>query len=159
MISTITVENNNGWWVQKWDVESASRPNVTYRVAKNKRGGYGCTCPHWKYRRKICRHIKLIRHSINDTAELPEALPPAKQPVKPLRAVVSGQQVWVAVRNIEGKAVRIKVEVITVINNLVMVLSQRTQRVYEVPFGLVFERRPDKTVLAHLEPTSIGEQS
>jgi len=72
--TTITaVPTDSIWWVKKWDVTSASEPNRVYRVAQDKNGGWGCDCPHWKFRRMICRHIKLAQAALaaNGTAHLP----------------------------------------------------------------------------------------
>lgn len=46
-------------WVQKWDVPS-SDGRKTYVVAIDDKGKYGCSCPHWKFRKLTCKHIVRI---------------------------------------------------------------------------------------------------
>ncbi|RME69357.1 MAG: hypothetical protein D6784_18590, partial [Chloroflexi bacterium] len=65
----VQVWSDCSWWVKKWDVPSASRPGQSYRVSMNKNGGWGCTCPQWKYRRQECRHIRLVRENADLNAE------------------------------------------------------------------------------------------
>ena len=46
-------------WVKRWKVLSESSDSV-YTVALHKEGHYGCSCPHWKFRRKECKHIRQV---------------------------------------------------------------------------------------------------
>ena len=51
-------------WSDRREVPSGSRPDVTYTVAVNHRGEFGCNCPGWVYRfpRRPCRHIREVFH-------------------------------------------------------------------------------------------------
>lgn len=48
-------------WVKKWDVPSTTNRSKAYIVAMNDQGGYGCSCPAWKFRRLQCKHIQRIQ--------------------------------------------------------------------------------------------------
>lgn len=51
-------------WVKSWDVEawSSSKGEMkTYRVSIGVHGEWGCSCPHWKFRRECCKHIQEIQ--------------------------------------------------------------------------------------------------
>lgn len=53
--------NPNSKWVERWSVPSHSNPKKDpYVVARTAEGEWGCSCPHWKFRRKICRHIREV---------------------------------------------------------------------------------------------------
>lgn len=45
-------------WIKKWDVKG-SAGNV-YVVSIDDEGNYGCSCPVWKFKRKVCKHITYI---------------------------------------------------------------------------------------------------
>lgn len=51
-------------WVKTWEVEawSSSRGEIkSYRVSIGLKGEWGCSCPHWKFRREECKHIREIQ--------------------------------------------------------------------------------------------------
>ena len=51
-------------WIKKWQVESSSNPNTFWTVSFSDNGEWGCGCPVWKYKRKICHHIIHIINNI-----------------------------------------------------------------------------------------------
>jgi hypothetical protein len=46
-------------WMKRWSIEG-SKDDV-YTVAIDANGQYGCSCPHWKFRRGECRHIMEVK--------------------------------------------------------------------------------------------------
>jgi len=44
--------------VNQWDIPSSSDKNKVYTVTKKANGSFECTCPQFKFRKKICKHIK-----------------------------------------------------------------------------------------------------
>lgn len=54
------------WWVNKWRVQSNSRYDMYYTVSENDRGEFGCSCPVWKFSRKECVHIELVKKGLED---------------------------------------------------------------------------------------------
>jgi len=54
-------------WIKRWQVQgSAEKP---YTVAIDKDGNYGCSCPHWKFRRAECHHIKQVKMGGGSTVD------------------------------------------------------------------------------------------
>jgi len=51
-------------WVRGWDVESDSSDTV-YRVSISDNEEWGCSCPVWKFRRQICKHILKVQSETN----------------------------------------------------------------------------------------------
>lgn len=47
-------------WVEKWQIISQSSGNL-YIVSRDEHGQFGCSCPHWKFRRQQCKHIQKIK--------------------------------------------------------------------------------------------------
>ncbi len=47
-------------WVQSFSVPSSSG-HGEYTVSLADDGSYGCSCPHWKFRRQPCRHIATVQ--------------------------------------------------------------------------------------------------
>jgi hypothetical protein len=47
-------------WIDKWEVPSSSS-NRTYVVSVSDNGEWGCSCPSWKFHRRICKHIQHTR--------------------------------------------------------------------------------------------------
>lgn len=43
---------------KQWDLPSQSDPKKTYKVTLYEDGSYACSCPHWIYRKKECKHIR-----------------------------------------------------------------------------------------------------
>lgn len=50
-------------WIQSFEVPSTTR-NETYIVSLNAQGGFGCSCPQWKFRRGECKHIQKIKADV-----------------------------------------------------------------------------------------------
>lgn len=55
-----------GRWVQKWKVDSwkEREPDAAptrYTVSVSSELKWGCSCPHWKFRRLECKHIAEIK--------------------------------------------------------------------------------------------------
>jgi hypothetical protein len=48
-------------WAEYWAVQSASRPEVEYIIAKAHDGAFGCSCPRWKFKREFCKHIQQVQ--------------------------------------------------------------------------------------------------
>jgi len=48
---------DKGGAVNQWDIPSSSDPSKVYTVTKKANGNFECTCPQFKFRRKICKHI------------------------------------------------------------------------------------------------------
>jgi hypothetical protein len=57
-------------WIKRWEV--LGRSGNTWIVAVDRDGNYGCSCPAWIYRRKICHHILQIQE--NPTGILAEII-------------------------------------------------------------------------------------
>ena len=77
-------------WVRKWDVPSRSEAGKFYVVAVDELGNYGCSCPAWKYRRKVCSHISRIARQ-EDVMRNMEIIPEkGKDGEKVVRMQVSG---------------------------------------------------------------------
>jgi hypothetical protein len=53
-------------WIEKWNVPSSSS-NRTYVVSVADNGEWGCSCPSWKFHRRICKHIQHITESLHRT--------------------------------------------------------------------------------------------
>ena len=60
----IRVNRSAGRWAEIWIVESESRPGQFYNVGRTKAGDYGCSCPQWKFKRSLCKHINLVMHHL-----------------------------------------------------------------------------------------------
>ena len=50
-------------WVQSFEVPSTSGDG-TYVVSLDKTGSWGCSCPHWKFRRVSCKHILSVQAQV-----------------------------------------------------------------------------------------------
>lgn len=48
----------NRSYVEQWQIPSHSDPTKTYTVSLTDQGEYQCSCPHWKFRRQECKHIR-----------------------------------------------------------------------------------------------------
>lgn len=48
--------------LRRVEVPSFSNPNKTYIVVEKEDGSWQCSCPVWIYRRKICKHIKMVQN-------------------------------------------------------------------------------------------------
>lgn len=46
-------------WIKRWDVVGSN--DNAWRVAVDKNGNYGCSCPRWKFKREQCKHIQYIK--------------------------------------------------------------------------------------------------
>ena len=47
--------------LRSWEVPSHTRPGVTYTVSLDDGGGWRCTCPHYTYRKTVCKHIVAVQ--------------------------------------------------------------------------------------------------
>jgi len=56
---------DNDYYIRKWEVPSFTNPDKIYTVSLTKNGEYQCSCPQWIFRRKECKHIKMIREREN----------------------------------------------------------------------------------------------
>jgi len=63
----------SGPWAELYEVESSSRPGLSYIVGKTDAGAWGCSCPAWVYRspRRHCKHITQVLASLAGGAALP----------------------------------------------------------------------------------------
>ena len=48
-------------WIKRWDVPGSN--GKAWRVAVDKDGNYGCSCPRWKFKREECHHILLVKQN------------------------------------------------------------------------------------------------
>lgn len=57
---------SSGRWKDLYKVESDSRPGVSYVVARDASGAWGCSCPAWIFHtpRKDCKHITDVRRKL-----------------------------------------------------------------------------------------------
>ena len=58
-------------WVERWYVRSFTNAEKEYTVARDEDGGYGCSCPAWKFQRHrirdgICKHIRQIKGIVEE---------------------------------------------------------------------------------------------
>jgi hypothetical protein len=51
----------NDRWVKRWQIEGSN--GNTWTVAIDKEGGYGCSCPVWKFKREECHHILQVKQN------------------------------------------------------------------------------------------------
>ncbi len=66
-------------WVEYYEVDSESRPDTTYIVAKSAKGLWGCSCPRWIYHRENCKHIKHVLEQISRNVAVPVVTPTPAQ--------------------------------------------------------------------------------
>lgn len=57
-------------WVKRWNVPG-SNGNV-WRVAIDKDGNYGCSCPRWKFHREECHHILQVKNGNGKPFDAPQ---------------------------------------------------------------------------------------
>ena len=48
-------------WIERFAVSSQTIEGREYVVARDQAGEWGCSCPHWIYRRGQCKHIQTVR--------------------------------------------------------------------------------------------------
>ena len=65
---------NNDYYIRKWEVPSFTNPDKIYIVSLTKNGEYQCSCPQWIFRRKECKHIKMIKEREIDNPRFSERL-------------------------------------------------------------------------------------
>lgn len=53
-----------GRWVEYYSCPSGSNPDLTYVVAKDRAGEWGCSCPRWKFHRENCKHIQRVNAAL-----------------------------------------------------------------------------------------------
>lgn len=46
-------------WVKRWNVQGSE--GHVWRVAQDKDGNFGCSCPRWKFKRETCHHIQQVK--------------------------------------------------------------------------------------------------
>jgi hypothetical protein len=51
-------------WVKKWYVPSDSDNRCKYTVSISVDEVWGCSCPHWKFRKQECNHIQKVKKDI-----------------------------------------------------------------------------------------------
>lgn len=49
-------------WIKKWNVEGST--GNTYVVSQDENGEFGCSCPVWTFRRKVCKHIIWLKDQL-----------------------------------------------------------------------------------------------
>jgi hypothetical protein len=57
------VPGSSGRWKDLYNVPSHSRASVSYIVAIDDSGRWGCSCPQWKFHtpRRDCKHISEVK--------------------------------------------------------------------------------------------------
>lgn len=53
--------SRDNYYQQKWTVESFTTRGKEYVVSLTRAGEWQCSCPVWKFRRQICKHILAIQ--------------------------------------------------------------------------------------------------
>jgi len=56
-------------YIRQWQIESESTPGKYYTVSLDYDGNFSCSCPHWIYRHKECKHIQEAKYLMNDMEE------------------------------------------------------------------------------------------
>ena len=46
-------------WIKKWSVTGSS--GAVWVVSVDEKGEYACSCPVWKFKRRECKHIDLVK--------------------------------------------------------------------------------------------------
>ncbi len=46
-------------WIKKWSVPGSS--GTVWVVSVDEKGEYACSCPVWKFKRRECKHIDLVK--------------------------------------------------------------------------------------------------
>jgi hypothetical protein len=85
MRPAIKLEGSSGQWKELWEVQSESRANVAYVVAKNVRGSFGCSCPAWIFQhtpRQDCKHIAHVKRQLSAFVQAPSTAKPITSPEK-----------------------------------------------------------------------------
>ncbi len=59
-------------WVRRWQVAASN--GGTWTVAQDKDGGWGCSCPVWKFKRQECHHIAAIKRDPSRPEEITEPI-------------------------------------------------------------------------------------
>jgi hypothetical protein len=57
---------------QQWKVRSETNPNHYYTVSLKTDGIWECSCPHWIYRHRECKHIEQVKDGIRAQAFAPK---------------------------------------------------------------------------------------
>ena len=65
-----TATKRKSKWVKRWKVAASN--GGTWTVAQDKDGGWGCSCPVWKFRRQECHHIAAIKRDPSRPEEVVE---------------------------------------------------------------------------------------
>jgi len=59
-------------YAAQWEVQSHSDPSKHYTISQKHDGTWQCSCPQWKFRRKICKHIQEVQRTQQTPARAPE---------------------------------------------------------------------------------------
>jgi hypothetical protein len=51
--------------LRSWEVPSQTRPDTVYTVMVDDDGVWSCTCPHYTYRRLVCKHIVMVQAEVS----------------------------------------------------------------------------------------------
>jgi len=46
-------------WVERYEVPGSN--GAVWTVGIDKDGNYGCSCPVWKFKRQVCKHIRFVQ--------------------------------------------------------------------------------------------------
>ena len=90
-------------WIRKWRIESYNRPGIVYVVAKTEDGEWGCSCPHWKFRRIECKHIRQVKRDRERTQQIKVLDPENIQENRIIRIKLGQRKMYG-----EAKSLRIK---------------------------------------------------
>ncbi len=58
-------------WVQRFMVPGSN--GAVWTVGIDAEGGFGCSCPVWKFKREECKHIREIKREVKDNIDILEA--------------------------------------------------------------------------------------
>lgn len=66
MNDAIRIPVNSDRWAEMYEIQSESRSNVSYVIAKDQHGRWACSCPRWIYTtpRQDCKHIRHVKAQI-----------------------------------------------------------------------------------------------
>jgi len=56
------VQNPTPGYSRQWKVRSETNPDTTYTVSLKPDGSWECSCPHWIYRHRECKHIRKVKN-------------------------------------------------------------------------------------------------
>ena len=59
-------------WIERIPVDSETS-DATYVVGISDEGEYGCSCPHWRFRRQPCKHIAKVKAEMTSAEAVVDA--------------------------------------------------------------------------------------